>query len=78
MLRLRKRAALDYEAKHKGHFVTITKADDYKVKGIFKRLTPDYLLLIENNYGNVWRVDPLDIKDFYGRPDKHNGGGSDL
>lgn len=76
MFELRKRAALDYKNKHQGHFVTITRNDGYKIKGILKDTTPEFLLYIENNYGSTWRVDPLDIKDFYSRPDRHNGGGN--
>jgi hypothetical protein len=71
MLSLRKRAANDYLSKHKGHFVTITKFDEYKIKGVLKEVTPDFMLLIENNYGSIWRIDPLDIKEFYGRPDRN-------
>jgi hypothetical protein len=75
LLEIRKSAALDYKDKHLGHFVTIIKKDGYKVKGILKSITPDFLLFIENNYGSFWRVDPLEIADFYGRPDRLNGGG---
>ena len=57
MLSLRKRAANDYLSKHKEHFVTLTKFDEYKIKGVLKEVTPDFMLLIENNYGSIWRIE---------------------
>lgn len=70
-----RKAAKDYE-KHIGQFVVINKYDGSKVVGIFEYITPDFKLFIKGKHGER-RVDPLEIKEFYSRPDKFSSNRGD-
>lgn len=73
-IELKRNVAQDYEKKHKGQFVVIITNDNSKIVGIFEYVTPDFNLFIKGKHCSR-RVDPLHIKDFYGRPDKYSNGG---
>lgn len=65
----RKRAAEYWLKKYKFYFVVITCKDGSKATGVLKELTPlNYLLISDND--KYWEIDPLNVTNFYGRPDK--------
>lgn len=74
LIALRKETAQFYWDRHAKHFVTITRLNNTKAIGIFSEITPSGQIYVKGNSEYCTVVDPLDIKEFYGRPDKKRCG----
>ena len=77
----RRNVAEHWLKRYKYYFVVITCKDGSKATGVLQDLTPHNYLHITDKSGKSWEVDPLQVANFYARPDKFaesNGGDKHL
>jgi len=67
--------------KYKLCFVVITSKNGSKARGVLQELTPHNYLVVSFD-DKIWEIDPLEVADFYAKPDKfgtaNNGGVKNL